>query len=94
MENVKKHLALLGKKVIDKVTEFSGVAESVCFDLYGCIQVCVCPVKGEDGKLKDSHWFDASRLIVDSDTPVMPPPNLDYGAVAEGLHGPAHKPSK
>lgn len=47
---MKKYLDILGHKVSDKVTGFNGVAVSVSFDLYGCIQVVVNPGLSSDGK--------------------------------------------
>ena len=86
------HLAILGKQVRDKVTGFHGVAVSVSFDLYGCIQAVVAPAVGQDGKVPEPFWFDISRLETLSQEPVMPCPNFDMGAVAEGKQGPARKP--
>ena len=40
---VQKHFKVLGYRVKDKVTGYTGVATSVCFDLYGCVQVTVNP---------------------------------------------------
>lgn len=89
---VQKHLSILGHKVKDQVTQFEGVAASVCFDLYGCIQVALNPGMGKDGKLQDCVWFDINRLVVLSKKPVMEVPNFDYGPVADGAKGPAEKP--
>jgi hypothetical protein len=89
---IKKHLALLGLKVEDAVTGFAGVVSSLSFDLYGCVMACVNPGKDKDGKLADQHWFDVARLKVMSPTPVMQPPNFDFGIQAEGMQGAAEKP--
>jgi hypothetical protein len=89
---IKKHLDLLGMKVEDRVTGFSGVVASICFDLYGCIQAAVNPGIDKDGKPKDSHWFDVNRLKVTSDEPVMNRPNFDYGPQADGDQGCAERP--
>jgi len=51
MTNVKKHLSLLGLKVKDKVTGYTGVVASIGFDLYGCVQAIVNPGMDKDGKL-------------------------------------------
>lgn len=91
--NVKKHLSLLGFRVRDKVTGFSGVVTSIAFDLYGCIQAIVNPGIGVDGKLGEQTWFDIARLEVVSQGTVMMPPDFDYGLVAEGLKGSAEKPA-
>lgn len=89
---VKKHLSMLGMEVEDKVTGFSGVVASICFDLYGCIQAVVNPGMDKDGKLMEQHWFDVSRLTVIGDNPVMDRPNFEYGVQAEGNQGAAEKP--
>jgi hypothetical protein len=83
---------MLGKKATDRVTGFSGVIASVCFDLYGCIQAVITPKAGENGELADGRWFDVSRLEVIDDTPVMDQPDFVAGDIAQGLHGPADKP--
>ena len=41
---IKKHLDLLGHKVKDKVSDYTGVVISISFDLYGCIQADVRPI--------------------------------------------------
>lgn len=91
MENVKKHLSLLGRTVTDRVTNFKGVVESVGFDLYGCIQVIVRPSVGKDGKSEDARWFDVKCLKVIRNNPVMEVPDWDFGEIAEGKNGPADK---
>lgn len=72
---------LLGLKVRDKVTRFSGVATSITFDLYGCIQAYVNPPQGKDGKIPDGAWFDTTRLEILSKSPVMKQPS--FAAVEE-----------
>jgi hypothetical protein len=93
MENVHKHLSILGMRVADRVTGLVGVATSVGFDLYGCVQVIVNPGIDKDGKLRDQLWFDIARLEVVSAEPVMKQPDFSSGHVAEGLKGPAEKPA-
>lgn len=91
MQNVKKHLELLGLKVKDKVTGFKGVVDTMSFDLFGCIQAGVNPGLDKKGDQKDCRWFDVSRLTVTSTSPVMDVPNFTFGLVADGLKGPADK---
>lgn len=81
-----KELSLLGKKVEDVVTGFTGIAESICFDLYGCIQVVIKGKVDDKGEIRDGRWFDLKRLRVLDDTPVLAVPHF----VAVG--GPADKP--
>jgi hypothetical protein len=92
MVNLQKHMALLGLRVEDRITGFTGIVVCVSFDLYGCIQAVVNPGTDKEGKPRDSVWFDVSRLKVTDPTPVMPVPDFDYGPVAEGKKGPAEKP--
>lgn len=92
-------LKLLGLKVRDKVSGFTGVVESVCYDLYGCIQAAVRPVSDEKGNLPDGRWFDVSRLDVLSNEPVMEIPGGRFEVrrtpdkvQASQASGPAEKP--
>lgn len=95
--NAQQHLDILGFPVRDKVTGAAGVAVSVSFDLYGCIQVVVNPGLDKDGKPKDSAWYDISRLERTDETRVMSPPNYEFtqtdAGKAAGAHGPAGKPA-
>jgi hypothetical protein len=86
-------MGLLGLKVKDRVTGFSGVVSSISFDLYGCIQAVVTPEADGKGKIPDCRWFDVTRLKKTGKKPVMKLPNFDYGYVAEGKKGPAEKPA-
>jgi hypothetical protein len=72
-ENPEDNLDILGHKVVDKVTKFKGTATSVCFDLYGCIQVSVCSTS-KKGANSSVQWFDIDRLDRVGDTRVMEPP--------------------
>ena len=95
MSIVKKTNALLGLKAEDRVTGFKGVISSICYDLYGCIQVAFTPqAKDGDTELKGSHWFDINRVKV-SDERVMDAPDFDAkGKSPETYnHGPSIKPT-
>ncbi len=89
---VKEYINMLGLKVEDKVTGFTGTVSSVSFDLYGCIQVLVSPHVSKEGKTGDSVWFDFNRLEVNDPNPVMEPPEFEYGTIAGVDKGPALKP--
>jgi len=80
-----KYLDLLGLKAKDKVTGFEGVVSSVCFDLYGCVQMVLTP-EVKEGKFNDSHWFDEKRLEILDHNPVMATPSF------ESIPGPQEKP--
>ncbi len=87
-----EYFKILGHTVKDRVTGFSGTAASLCFDLYGCVQIVITPPVGEDGKIGDGHWFDAKRIEVLSDRPVMAVPNFEK--TPAGLeNGPGEKPA-
>ncbi len=43
VEDFREHMSVLGLWVSDEVTGFEGIATSVGFDLYGCVQVVVTP---------------------------------------------------
>ena len=91
--NIEKHLEILGFTVRDRVTKATGVATTISFDLYGCIQVVVNPGVDKHGKAQESAWFDINRLEIISKTRVMEPPSFDFGVIAEGKKGAADKPS-
>lgn len=88
-------IALLGLRATDRVTGFSGVVTSVCFDLYGCVQVSLTPPARADAEeLKHGHWFDVARLNVGTER-VMPVPDFRAMATvpAEFGHGASPKPA-
>ena len=89
----KKHLDMLGMKVVDRVTGMRGVVSSISFDLYGCIQAIVVPPVDDDGKLPGGKWFDVARLKVTGKKRVMDVPDFEgVIPVSEGRKGPADKP--
>jgi hypothetical protein len=57
-----KGFSILGYVVEDRVSGVVGVATSISFDLYGCVQMLVRPRVDLEGKLPEAHWFDLSRL--------------------------------
>ena len=87
-----QHFKLLGMKVKDKVTGYSGIVTSLSFDLYGCIQAVVTPITGKGNDTKNGKWFDVTRLKVTSKKPVMALPDFSKGYIAEGKKGAAEKP--
>ena len=87
-------LSVLGKKVKDRVTGMEGIATSVSFDLYGCIQVLIHPGLKDDGTPRETRWFDSNRLTVTNDVPVMEPPSFIAGADKGPEAKPPHSASK
>jgi hypothetical protein len=85
---VNEALELLGHRVKDRVTNFSGVVTSVCFDLYGCVQAALQAPVDEKGEALACHWYDVSRLDKLGDERVMEPP-----AQFALNKGPAEKPA-
>lgn len=92
MNEYQRHIELLGFKAKDKVTGFKGVISSVCFDAYGCIQAAISPSVDDKGEIPSAHWFDVTRLEVDTKKRVIDLPNFVNGYVAEGKKGAAVKP--
>lgn len=85
---------MLGLKGRDRVTGFRGTITSVCFDLYGCVQMSLSPdAKEGDDDLKHGHWFDVSRVVVADEERAMPVPDFRAMATlpADFGHGPAEK---
>lgn len=54
--------ALLGKKVIDRITGFEGTVTGHVEYLTGCNQALVVPTVDEKGLLREGQWFDVQRL--------------------------------
>ena len=73
---MEKHIALLGFKVHDVITDFSGIVTSISFDISGCIQALVCPGLNKDNKIDDSRWYDTKRLEILSKKPVVAVPTF------------------
>jgi hypothetical protein len=71
-----KDFDLLGFKVRDRVTEFTGVVTSISYDLFGCVQALVTPNVEESRKRGESSWFDSKRLQKISESPVMGIPDF------------------
>ena len=91
---VEKSIDYLGKKVKDRIRGTKGVITSVCFDLYGCVQVVIDLQKvDKEGKRVDSGWIDINRIEIISHRRIMGAPDFDrkYAAVSE-VGGPAEKP--
>jgi hypothetical protein len=87
-----EYIKLLGYKAKDQVTGFEGVVGSVCFDLYGCVQVVLTPQIGADGECGESHWFDAKRITITDQTPVIAAPAYASQKPGDEI-GPAEKPA-
>jgi len=90
---IKNNIELLGYKVKDKVTGFKGVIDSVSFDIYGCVQVCIKPKMQKDGEVPQGYWFDVTRLEIDQKSRVVDMPNFYEEYIASGKKGPADKPA-
>lgn len=85
----------LGQRGRDKVTNFTGTVTSVCFDLYGCVQVVLTPdVDKKNAKATDGGWYDINRVELLSEDRRMPVPQAFSEAdAAPGTYekGPAAK---
>jgi len=93
---IKESINLLGRRAIDRVTKFKGTVTSVCFDLFGCVQIALTPPANTKGELPDGRWFDVNRLTVFArDIEAMPVPDFDAKArePADYGHGAAEKPA-
>jgi hypothetical protein len=95
-EDVLPQMGILGKRVRDVVSGLEGVAASVCFDLYGCVQIAVTP-PAKDGKLEVGNWFDYHRLEVLDENRVMPLPSFQQALMPAQQRteetGPSDKPA-
>lgn len=56
--------SLLGFTFRDSVTGFEGVATGHVEYITGCDQLLLVPSVDENGKLRDSNWFDTQRCVL------------------------------
>jgi hypothetical protein len=54
----------LGKKAKDKITNFEGVIIGRTEYLFGCNVYGLAPATLEDGKRRDTEWFDEGRIEI------------------------------
>lgn len=54
----------LGWEVKDIVTGFRGIVTARVEYINGCVQLCVTPSVGQDGKMQDGVYLDQQRLRV------------------------------
>ena len=86
-------LRTLGLHGRDRITGISGVVTSVCFDLYGCIQLALHPGLDEKGEPRDVRWYDLVRIEIDYGTaPCVVLPDFVSPRTAR-VPGPAEKPA-
>jgi len=88
---INESIQLLGANATDKVTGFNGVITSVCFDLYGCVQVILTPTADEKGDVRDGRWFDIGRLRILSRGEMAAPTFTSLGLPTDYHKGPAEK---
>lgn len=82
----------LGYEVVDRVTGFAGVVDSLSFDLYGCVQASVTPKHDNKAtERKSGYWFDVKRLRKTSKKPVLDQPK--FSEPGDEI-GPADKPAR
>jgi len=71
---IQESINYLGQRGRDKVSKFAGTVTSVCFDLYGCLQVVLTPDVDKDGEAKDGNWYDINRVELLDEPRRMPVP--------------------
>jgi hypothetical protein len=64
------NMIVLGSKVKDKITGYSGVVTGFVVYLTGCNQALVVSKAGKDGSFK-GEWLDEQRLDVDKKAPII-----------------------
>lgn len=53
----------LGEKVKDTITGFKGTVTARIDYLNGCLQYCVEPKVGKEGKMEKHHYIDEGQLV-------------------------------
>lgn len=83
---------LLGYKARDKITKQDGVISSVSFDLYGCVQVLLTPLKVKNGEdIKVHGWFDINRIEIIKNKKIMNFPEYNKYESIKDVGGPGEK---
>ncbi|RLE24687.1 MAG: hypothetical protein DRJ50_04285, partial [Actinobacteria bacterium] len=90
MTRVDKAIDLLGFRVRDVITNIEGVATSVSFDLYGCIQIVLDRGYDEKNERIETPWLDLVRLEKLEGDRLLTLPDF----AGTDVSGPAEKPSK
>lgn len=62
----------LGRKGIDKVTQYEGTIVSVIEYITGCKQLGICSTIGADRKMPVTEYFDETRVDIMGDTLILP----------------------
>lgn len=57
-------MSLLGKKVKDRVSGFTGIAVSEHRYINGCMRITIQPEVDKDGKLPETATFDEPQLEI------------------------------
>ena len=58
---------ILGKRVTDNISGFTGVVTGYVHYLSGCNQALVVPKNDADGNFREARWFDDQRLTIHDD---------------------------
>lgn len=77
---------MLGTRVRDRITGFSGVITGFVQYISGCNQALVSAPVDKDGKIMDANWFDIQRLERTDESVIV----LDNGQTP-GCDAPAPK---
>jgi len=88
-------IEMLGSEAKDKITKQNGVISSIAFDLYGCIQVLLTPLKVENNHdIKVHGWFDINRMVITKKRKIMNHPSFEnkYSELKD-VSGPSEKPT-
>ncbi len=68
---------MLGKKVKDKITGFTGVAVAECKYINGCLCYEVRPERLKDGCMLKTEWIDVQQLELVNPKLSVPPDSGD-----------------
>jgi len=72
-----KGVEILGSKVKDTITGFTGIATGFITFMYGCNRVQITPQELHDGKSIDPEWFDDQRVqVVEEQKPAVEPTSV------------------
>lgn len=82
----------LGVQAEDNITGFKGAVTGRVEYVTGCLQYCLTPRVDDEGKRRDSEWFDENRLLKPDPNPE--PSEETLLRTSSAWRGPGETPSR
>ena len=70
---------MLGDKVRDQISGFTGIAVAITYWLNGCVRITIAPQKLADGRVVDSMTFDQEQVEIIKPAAMSAPTSVHGG---------------